>query len=138
MPRGDAGETVAIECACYTHARRHPEVVGRLGRSVLPFQLTGGALVAGVGSFVGLVWLWWQGWWFLPPAISLVVVLVVPCLLARAAQVTSVGGRSPWLAATGAGRYVLRSRTGVVNGRAARSRGRRRRVHGRCLFGGGR
>ncbi len=120
-----------VECACYTSARRHPEVLGRIGRTVLPFQVTAAALLVGVGSFVGLVWSW--RWWgqLVPTALALVVVLAVPLVLGRAAQVTAVGGRSPFRAAAGLARYMLRARGGVVAGRPVR-RGARRRVHGRC------
>ena len=39
-------EITFIDCACYTHGRRHPEVLGSLGATTLPFQITAPALVA--------------------------------------------------------------------------------------------
>jgi hypothetical protein len=118
-----------VDCACFTHARRHREVLGRVGRTVLPFQLTAHALVGGVGTFVGLLftWRWWA--WLTTPAVAAIIVLVVPFIVGRAAQVSSFEGRSPGLCALGYVRYLFRVRAGMVAGRPVR-RGTRRRVDG--------
>jgi hypothetical protein len=123
-----------IDCACYTSARRHPEVLGRIGRTVLPFQLTAPALAVGVGSFVALLWSW-SAWWnaIVPGVLAVMVVLGLPIALGRLAMVTSLGGRNPFLAALGVVRYILRARAGVVAGRPVR-RGRRRRMSGRVVM----
>jgi hypothetical protein len=126
-----------IDCACYTHARRHPEVLGRIGRTVLPVQVTGAALVTWCVAFVGLV-VSWARWWgaFVPVPMAVLVVAGVPVALGWLAMVTSIGGRNPFLAAGGVVRYLLRVRAGVVNGRPVR--GRRRVMVARVMFGVGR
>lgn len=127
-----------IDCACYTTARRHPEVLGRIGKTVLPFQVTGAALTVGVGSFVVLLMSWYYLWGrVVPGPLALVAIMVVPVVAGRAAMITAVGGRNPFLAAAGLCRYVLRSRSGVVNGRALH-RGRVWRVAGSTMFESGR
>lgn len=124
-----------IDCACYTAARRHPEVLGRIGRTVLPFQLTGPALMLGVGSFVVLLWSWAQ-WWgrAVPLLLAVIVIVAVPLALGRLAMVTSLGGRNPFLTALGVLRYLFRCRGGVVAGRPVRRRARRR-ITGRVVLG---
>ena len=114
-------DDVLIDCGCYTSARRHPEVLGRIGRTVLPFQLTASALAVGVGSFVTLLWSWSAWWHALVPSVAAILVVVgVPLVLGRLAMVTSLGGRNPFLTALGVGRYLFRCRAGVVRGRAVR------------------
>ena len=65
------GETEFVDCSCYTQARRHPEVLGTVGSSVLPVQITAPALLAGVGTFLAMVFGWVLGvWgWLLPDAV---------------------------------------------------------------------
>ena len=122
-----------IDCACYTSARRHPEVLGRIGRTVLPFQLTAPALVTGVAAFLVLLWSW-SVWWnpLLPGLAAAMIVLGLPLALGRLAMVTSLGGRSPFLTALGVVRYLFRCRGGLVAGRPVR-RACRRRVSGRMV-----
>ena len=125
-----------IDCACFTSARRHPEVLGRLGRTVLPFQVTAAAMAVGVGSFMGLLftWVWW--WHAVVPGVTAVlIILTVPPGLGRLAMVTSLGGRNPFLAAGGVLRYAFRCRAGIVAGRPARRRARRR-IGGRVVMEG--
>jgi hypothetical protein len=125
-----------IDCACYTTARRHPEVLGRIGRTVLPFQLTAPALVSGVLTFIVLL-LSWASWWnrLVPGVVALMVVVGVPVALGRLAMVTSLGGRNPFLAAGGVLRYLFGCRGGLIAGRPMR-RASRRRLTGRVIVGG--
>ena len=128
------GDVDLIGCACYTAARRHPEVLGRIGRTVLPFQLTAPALVSGVGTFIALLWSW-SAWWhpLVPGLVAAMIVIGVPVALGRLAMVTSLGGRSPFLTALGVLRYGFRARAGVVAGRPL-CRGHRRRLNGRVIL----
>ena len=125
-----------IDCACYTSARRHPEVLGRIGRTVLPFQLTAPALFTGVGCFVLLLWSWAALWnRLVPGVVAVLIVLGVPIALGRLAMVTSLGGRNPFLTAAAVLRYLLRCRAGLVAGRRFRPAWRRR-VTGRVVVEG--
>jgi len=119
-----------IECACYTQARRHPEVIGRIGRTVLPFQLTAPSLAVGLGSFLALLFTWRFWTIIVPSPFSVIVVIAAPLVLGRLAQVTRLEGRSPFKAAGGALRFACRTRDGVVAGRTVR-RGRRGVLAGR-------
>ena len=123
-----------IDCACYTSARRHPEVLGRIGRTVLPFQLTAPALVTGVVDVPRCCCGHGRrgGTRCCPALPAAMIVLGVPLALGRLAMVTSLGGRSPFLTALGVVRYLFRCRSGLVAGRPVR-RPPRRRLRGRMV-----
>lgn len=109
-----------IMCATYTHARRHPMVMGQIGGWTPPFQLTLTQLGVLIVTFLVEMWSW--PWWapFLPRLASIVVALGIPCLLAWVVRRTRIEGRSlprfgvGWLA------YVAMPRGGRVGGRAFR------------------
>jgi hypothetical protein len=113
-----------LVCATYTHARRHPMVLGQIGGWTPPFQLTPAQI--GVLLVAVLVetqtWRWWGR--LLPPAVSVVLAVGVPLGLTWAVRRGRVEGRS--LVRTAAGHLALASRRGVgrVGGRPYRS-GRR-------------
>jgi hypothetical protein len=110
-----------IDCACHTRARRHPSVLGRVGTTVLPFQISAPSFVAGVGTFAALLASWMYLWGHLiPPTLAFVIIVTAPLAAARAAGISTVGGRNPLLTVFGVGRYVFRCRQGVVNGKPAR------------------
>jgi len=117
-------ESEFVECSCYTQARRHPEVLGTVGSSVLPVQITAPALLAGVGTFLAMVFGWVLGvWgWLLPTPFAAALCVVAPIAMAWFAQVTKIEGRSPLVAAAAWVRYGLRSRRGIVAGRPMRHR----------------
>ena len=98
---------VSVECGCFTRARRHHQVLGRIGETVLPF-----AVVAGLGVFG---WRWWS--WLLPMPFDVMAVLCAPVLVAVVAQTTRVEGRDPFRAGLAALRYLGRPRGGLVGGR---------------------
>ena len=113
--------TDMIDCGCHTRARRHPSVLGRVGTTVLPFQIKAPSFVAGVGTFTVLLWSWMKVWGHVvSPVVAFIIIFAVPLVAARAAAIASVEGRNPFLTALGAGRYVFRSRQGVVDGRPYR------------------
>jgi len=134
----DDGEGEFVECSCYTQARRHPEVLGTVGSSVLPVQITVPALLAGMGTFLAMVFGWMIGvWgWLFPTPFTAVLCVVAPIAVGWLAQVTKVEGRNPLTAAAAWARYGLRSRRGVVAGRPVRHR-RRCRLVGRVRVSGG-
>ncbi|MEL6893788.1 MAG: hypothetical protein AAFP84_19505 [Actinomycetota bacterium] len=124
------GDLEFVECACYTHARRHPEVLGSLGATTLPFQVTAPALVAFFVTGVVLVASWtYGGWWtwLLPTPVNAMLCVALPVVVGMVAQYVRIEGRSPWSGIAAFARYGTRSRHGVVNGRPA-PRGRRGRV----------
>jgi hypothetical protein len=132
------GEAEFVDCSCYTQARRHPEVLGTVGSSVLPVQITAPALLAGVGTFLAMVFGWVLGvWgWLFPTPFAAALCVVAPLAVGWCAQVTKVEGRSPLVAAASWIRYGLRSRGGVVAGRPLRHR-RRCRLVDRVPVSGG-
>jgi hypothetical protein len=122
-------ELDAIACASYTHARRHPEVLGSLGMTTLPFQVTAPALVAAsvVGALMVLTWIkggWWT--WLLPTPLNAVLCVAVPIGVGVAAQMLRIDGRNPLIGGVAFARYGLRSRAGVVAGRPTPRRRRHR------------
>jgi hypothetical protein len=119
--------TELIECGCHTRARRHPSVLGRVGTTVLPFQIKAPSFVAGVGTFGVVLWSWMKVWGhFVPPVLAFIIIIGVPLVAARAAAIASVGGRNPFLTVLGVVRYVFRCRQGVVDGRPYRRPSARR------------
>ena len=71
-----------IVCATYTHARRHPMVMGQIGGWTPPFQLTLTQLAVLIVSFV-IETQTWQYWGrFFPRMAGVVLALGLPCLLA--------------------------------------------------------
>jgi hypothetical protein len=113
--------TELIECGCHTRARRHPSVLGRVGTTVLPFQIKAPSFVAGIATFGVLLWSWMKVWGhFVPPVVAAIMIVALPLVAARMAAVASVGGRNPFLTALGVVRYALRCRQGVVDGRPYR------------------
>lgn len=80
--------------ATYTHARRHPMVLGQIGGWTPPFQLTlpqVGVLI--VGYVLELqTWRYWGP--YLPRVLAIGLAVGAPCVLAFAARRARVEGRS--------------------------------------------
>ena len=109
-----------IDCACYTHGRRHPEVLGSLGLTKLPFQVTGPALGAFFVTGVLMVGTWVKGgWWtwLLPTPLNAMLCVVVPIAMGVVSQYARVDGRNPFVGGLAFARYGFRSRHGLVAGR---------------------
>lgn len=109
-----------IVCATYTHARRHPMVLGQIGGWTPPFQLT---LTQVFVLFVGFVieyqtWRWWGG--HLPPGLGVMVFIALPCTLAWATRRARVEGRSLPRTAIGWLAFLARPRPGRAGGRTYR------------------
>lgn len=107
-----------LRCASYTHARRHPMVLGRIAGWTPPFQLSVTQLAVLVVSFLALVRLWWLWSPLLPHPVAVLAASPagVPAGLAWAVRRLRVEGRS--LARTGLGWLSLWSTpsTGRVAG----------------------
>jgi hypothetical protein len=109
-----------IVCATYTHARRHPLVLGQIGGWTPPFQLTltqiGVLLVA---LFLEVrTWRWWGA--HLPRVLAVVAAVGVPALLAWAVRRARIEGRSVPRAALAWFIFLLTPRRGRVGGRPDR------------------
>lgn len=104
-----------IRCGSYTHARRFPLVIGRIGGWSLPTPLT--PLQAAVLLGLAMLELATARWWaVLPGAADLVVAMLLPALAAWAVRHPMVEGRRPSAVARGALTYLLRPRCGTRPG----------------------
>lgn len=108
-----------IVCATYTHARRHPMVLGSIAGWSPPFQLTVTQLAVLAGSFMAMLWsrsLWSP---LLPGSLGTIATIGIPILATWAVRRVRVEGRS--IARTGLGWLLLwcAPRTGTVAGRPA-------------------
>jgi len=119
-PSDDGPADQRLKCTTYTHARRHPMVVGQIGGWTPPFQLTGPQIGVLLGSIVveSQTWRWWGA--HLPSVLGVMIAVGVPCTATWAMRRARVEGRSVVRAVVG--RLVLwcRPRTGRVGGRAYR------------------
>jgi hypothetical protein len=109
-----------IICATYTHARRHPMVLGNIGGWTPPFQLTLVQVAVLIVSYIVEVQIWslWGG--HLPTAPGLIGMVGLPCLLAWAVRRTRIEGRSLPRLAVGWAQFLARPRRGAVAGRPYR------------------
>jgi hypothetical protein len=109
-----------IGCATYTHARRHPMVLGNIGGWTPPFQLSLTQIAVIVVVFVLEIQTrhLWVGW--VPRIPGVLMTLALPCVLAWVVRRTRVEGRSLPRLAVGALRYLWAPTRGQVGGRAYR------------------
>jgi hypothetical protein len=121
MTDADSGEA-DILCATYTHARRHPMVMGQIAGWTPPFQLTLTQVAVVIVTLVieTQTWRWWGH--LLPRLGGILVVLGLPCLLAWAVRRTRLEGRSLPRYALGWLALVAEPHGGRVGGRAFRPR----------------
>lgn len=118
-----------IVCRCYTHARRHPQVIGRIGGWTLPSPITPTQLGVLIVSALALVRT--RGVWaHLPGSVNAVVIIGLPLTLAWLARHLRAEGRSPVRFAFGALAYLAAPRRGVYLGGRTPSV-RRTRIRGR-------
>lgn len=112
-----------LGCATFTHARRHPMVLGQIGGWTPPFQLTAVQIVVLIVTVLleAQTWRWWGA--YLPEVVGVVVAVGLPCGLTWAVRSARIEGRS--LVRTAAGWLTLLSapRQGRVGGRPYRSGG---------------
>lgn len=91
MPDEPAGQ---VHCATYTHARRHPMVLGRIAGWTPPFQLSLTQIAVLLLSFFFMVRTWWLWAAPLPGSLALIVGAGVPVGLTWAVRRVRVEGRS--------------------------------------------
>jgi hypothetical protein len=112
-------EDLVLACRVYTHARRHPVVIGNIQGLRIP-PVTPAQLLVGVGSLVLLtgtapIWAHFGG------AVNSLVMIGVPLGLAFAARALRVEGRAPWRAAFGWIMLVVAPRRGTRLGKPERA-----------------
>ncbi|HET6953118.1 MAG TPA: TcpE family conjugal transfer membrane protein [Acidimicrobiales bacterium] len=110
----------AVSCATYTHARRHPMVLGNIGGWTPPFQLS----LVQLGTVVAVYFVEFRTWplWgaHLPRVPAVIVALGLPWLLAWAVRHTRIEGRSLPRLALGVVMLLSAPAGGTVRGRAYR------------------
>ena len=114
-----------IICATYTHARRHPRVLGRIAEWSMPFQVTFTQLGVFVASLlvVNKTWRYWGP--TLPPSVGSILAVGAPVVLAWLARRVKIEGRSPLRAALGWVQLWTTPHAGHIAGRPAKpARGR--------------
>jgi hypothetical protein len=113
---GDAPQD-QIVCATYTHARRHPMVLGHIAGWTPPFQVS----LPQLGVLALVLWIEMQTWrWWgalLPRSLAIVIAIVVPCALAWAVRRARIEGRSLVRAAVGGLMLLSTPPGGRVGGR---------------------
>lgn len=111
----DGGQTLV--CRSYTHARRHPIVVGKIGGFAF-VPMTPTQLGVGVGSFLALMYL--RGLWAHLGLANAVVAIGVPWGLSWLVRQVRFEGRSPLRAAAGITAWLIAPRHGSHQGRPHR------------------
>jgi len=110
-----------VICATYTHARRHPLVLGHIAGWTPPFQLS----LAQLGILVVTIWVETQTWglWgaHLPRAVGAFIAIVTPMALAWVVRRARIEGRSLPRAAVGYLLLLATPRHGRVGGRPSRT-----------------
>lgn len=113
-------EDLRLDCRVYTHARRHPIIIGNIQGLRIP-PVTPAQLLVGVGSLVLLV-VTQPLWAHFGGVMNGLVMIATPLGLAFAARALRVEGRAPWRAALGWFALVSAPRQGKRLGKVERSR----------------
>jgi hypothetical protein len=90
-----------VSCASYTHARRHPMVLGRIGGWAPPFQLSVTQIAVLLGAFGLLHWTWPLWATHVGANMAALLAVGVPSVAAWAVRRVRVEGRSLPRAALG-------------------------------------
>ncbi|CAN5159420.1 hypothetical protein BH23ACT9_BH23ACT9_27900 [soil metagenome] len=114
-----AADPDVLRCRTYTHARRFPLVIGKVGGYALPTPLTPAQVVVLLGT-VAVLLSTRHHWARLPGAVNLLVAMALPIALAWAVRHATVEGRTPLRFAVGLLTYAVRPRRGRRAGRPVR------------------
>jgi hypothetical protein len=110
-----------VSCRSYTHARRYPWVIGKIGGWQLPTQLTPVQLAA-LGATLLLLVHTRSLWAHLPRMLDLLVELALPVGSTWAVRHLRMEGRAPLRALCGLAVFVATPRAGRLRGRPYRER----------------
>lgn len=119
-----ADDDMVVACRVYTHARRHPIVIGNIQGLRIP-PVTPAQLLVGIGS-LGVLVVTQPLWAHFGGAVNALTMLAVPLGLAFAARALRVEGRAPWRAGLGWFMLMVAPRQGRRLGKVERSRHRAR------------
>jgi hypothetical protein len=111
-------DDMVLPCRVYTHARRHPIVIGNIQGLRIP-PVTPAQLLVGIGSLV-LLLLTQPLWAHFGGVVNGLTIVALPLGLAYAARALRVEGRAPWRAALGWLTLAFTPRHGRRLGRAER------------------
>lgn len=113
-------QTDRIACATYTHARRHPLVIGQIGGWTPPFQLSVAQIIVLLASVLTMaqMWRWWGA--FLPRWFAVLFIIGIPAILTWSVRRARVEGRSLMRAAVGWLNLLMMPRPGKAGGRPYR------------------
>lgn len=114
-----ADDDLVLECRVYTHARRHPIIIGNIQGLRIP-PVTPAQLLVGAGSLVVLV-ATQPLWAHFGSVINGLTMIGVPIGLAFAARALRVEGRAPWRFALGWFNLVAAPRGGKRLGKPERT-----------------
>ena len=112
-------DDLVLECRVYTHARRHPIVIGNIQGLRIP-PVTPAQLLIGAGSLIMLV-VTQPLWAHFGGVANGLIMISVPLGLAFAARALRVEGRAPWRAALGWFNLAAAPRAGKRLGKAERT-----------------
>jgi TcpE family len=109
----------SVACRSYTHARRYPWVIGKIGGWNLPTQLSLPQLAA-MGTGLLLVVQTRGLWAHLPRVANLLVEIAVPGACGWATRHLRIEGRAPFRALAGLAAYLAAPPLGRAQGRPLR------------------
>lgn len=114
-PERDFDRPEPLACRVYTHARRHPIVIGNIqGLRIPPVTPAQLGIAVGAVLFLAVTSALWA---HLGSVANGLVLLGVPLGLAWAARAVRMEGRAPWRTALGWLQLLASSRDGVCLGR---------------------
>jgi hypothetical protein len=112
-------DDLVVACRVYTHARRHPVVIGNIQGLRIP-PVTPAQLLVGIGSLVLLVGSY-PVWAHFGGAVNGFLMVAIPLGLAFAARALRVEGRAPWRAGLGWLMLFVAPRRGLRLGKPERT-----------------
>ena len=113
-------DDTTVHCASYTHARRHPMVLGNIAGWAPPFQLTITQVLVVLTTFIFLTWSWPVWAPHLPSTLSFMAAAGLPIAAAWAVRHVRLEGRSLPRTALGYISLVSTDNGGRVAGRPLR------------------